>query len=134
MKRRITPLNPASLKKPSGYTHGFVAEGGRTLYIAGQTASSLGPEFGDDFAEQFDRALAAVLEVVKEAGGKPEDLLTFTIFVTSVAEYRACLKPLGALYRKRMGRHFPCMALVEVRALVNPRARVEIQAIARLED
>jgi enamine deaminase RidA (YjgF/YER057c/UK114 family) len=74
-----------------------------------------------------------VIEVLQAAGGKPADLMSFTIFVTSVAEYKAALKPLGDRYRRRMGRHFPCMALVEVRALVHPRAKVEIQASAVLD-
>jgi enamine deaminase RidA (YjgF/YER057c/UK114 family) len=132
--KKVHPLHPASLKKPSGYTHGFLVEGGRTLYIAGQTAASLGPIMNDDFVDQFDRALAAVLGVVTEAGGKPEDLMTFTIFVSSVNEYLSLLKPLGERYRKRMGRHYPCMALLEISRFVNPRAKVEIQAIAVLDD
>lgn len=132
--KTVRALNPASLKKPSGYTHGFLVAGGRTLYIAGQTAASLGEIKTDDFVEQFDRALAAVIAVVEEAGGKPQDLMTFTIFVKSVAEYTASLKPLGERYRKRMGRHFPCMALLEIGSMVNPRAKVEIQAIAVLDD
>ncbi len=132
--KTLHPLHPASLKKPSGYTHGFLVKGGRTLYIAGQTAASLGPIPSDDFVDQFDRALAAVLEVVKEAGGLPEDLTTFTIFVSSVEEYLASLKPLGAKYRKRMGNHYPCMALLQISRFVNPRAKVEIQAIAVLDD
>lgn len=134
MKKKVRALNPAALKKPSGYTHGFLVEGGRTLYIAGQTAASLGPIPSDDFVDQFDRALAAVIEVVREAGGKPDDLMTFTIFVKSVDEYNASLKPLGEKYRKRMGSHYPCMALVEVKAFVNPRAKVEIVAMAVLDD
>jgi enamine deaminase RidA (YjgF/YER057c/UK114 family) len=132
--KKVHPLHPAALKKPSGYTHGFLVSGGRTLYIAGQTAASLGDIPSDDFVDQFDRALAAVLEVVAEAGGKPEELVSFTIFVSSVAEYLASLEPLGERYRKRMGRHYPCMALLEIRRFVNPRAKVEIQAIAVLDD
>lgn len=132
--KKVRPVLPAQLKKPSGYTHGFVVEGGRTLYIAGQTAASLGPIMNDDFVDQFDRALLAVLEVVNEAGGKPEDLMTFTILVKSVDEYNRSLKALGEKYRKRMGRHYPCMALVEVKAFVNPRAKVEIVAVAVLDD
>ena len=131
--KKVHPLHPASLKKPSGYTHGFLVEGGRTLYIAGQTAASLGPIMNDDFVDQFDRALAAVLEVVTEAGGRPKDLMTFTIFVKSVDEYIASLKPLGERYRKRMGHHYPCMALLEISRFVNPRAKVEIQAVAVLD-
>ena len=132
--KTIHPLHPSALKKPSGYTHGFVVQGGRTLYIAGQTAASLGEIPNDDFVDQFDRALEAVLEVVKEAGGKPADLVTFTIFVRSIDEYLRSLKPLGARYRKRMGRHYPCMALLEISRFVNPRAKVEIQGIAVLDE
>jgi enamine deaminase RidA (YjgF/YER057c/UK114 family) len=131
--KKVHPLHPSALKKPSGYTHGFLVSGGRTLYIAGQTAASLGPIPSDDFVDQFDRALAAVLEVVKEAGGKPEDLMTFTIFVSSVDEYLASLQALGERYRKRMGRHYPCMALLEIRRFVDPRAKVEIVATAVLD-
>jgi len=132
--KTVHPLHPAALKKPSGYTHGFLVRGGRTLYIAGQTAASLGEIPNDDFVHQFDRALAAVLEVVKEAGGRPADLMTFTIFVSSVDEYLRSLKPLGERYRKRMGNHYPCMALLEISRFVNPKAKVEIQAIAVLDD
>jgi len=132
--KTVHPLHPAALKKPSGYTHGLLVKGGRTLYIAGQTAASLGPIPSDDFVDQFDRALAAVLEVVRDAGGKPEDLMTFTIFVSSVAEYLASLQPLGLAYRKRMGAHYPCMALLEISRFVDPQAKVEIQAVAVLDD
>ena len=132
--KTVHPLHPAALKKPSGYTHGFLVRGGRTLYIAGQTAASLGEIPNDDFVDQFDRALAAVLEVVKEAGGTPSDLMTFTIFVSSVEEYLRSLKPLGERYRKRMGSHYPCMALLEISRFVNPKAKVEIQAVAVLDD
>lgn len=131
--KKVHPLHPASLKKPSGYTHGFLVEGGKTLYIAGQTAASDGGAPGDDFVGQFDRALGAVIEVVKEAGGRPGDLVTFTIFVRSVEEYLASLKPLGERYRKRMGRHYPCMALLEVKGFVHPQVKVEIQAVAVLD-
>lgn len=131
--KKAHPLHPAALKKPSGYTHGFLVEGGRTVYVAGQTAASLGPIPNDDFVDQFDRALAGVIDVVQEAGGSPSDLVTFTIFVKSVDEYLASLKPLGERYRKRMGRHYPCMALLEVGRFVDPRAKVEIQAIAVID-
>ena len=132
--KKVHPLHPAALKKPSGYTHGFLVSGGRTLYIAGQTAASLGPIPSDDFVEQFDRALEAVLVVMKEAGGKPEDLVSFTIFVSSIQEYLSSLEPLGERYRKLMGRHYPAMALLEIRRFVDPRAKVEIVATAVLDD
>lgn len=123
-------LAPAALQKPVGYSHGIETAGGRLLFIAGQTAASLGEIETDDFVEQFDRALAAVLEVVRAAGGAPEDLTTFTIYVTDMAEYRASRRRLAEPYRKRMGRHFPCMAVIGATALFHPRARVEIVAQA----
>jgi enamine deaminase RidA (YjgF/YER057c/UK114 family) len=102
------------------------------LFIAGQTAGSAGDIASDDLAEQFDQALARVLEVVRAAGGAPEDLATLTIFVTDMDAYRAARKALGPRYQARMGSHYPAMALVEVVSLLNPRARVEIQGIAVL--
>jgi enamine deaminase RidA (YjgF/YER057c/UK114 family) len=83
-------------------------------------------------AEQFDQALANVLEVVRTAGGAPGDLATLTIFVTDMDACRAARKALGPRYRARMGSHYPAMALVEVTSLLNPKARVEIQGIAVL--
>lgn len=83
-----------------------------------------------EFLRQFEGALSRVLTVLREAGGAPTDLGRFTIFVTDVATYRASLKPLGAVYRRLMGTHYPAMALVEVKALVDPRAVVEIEATA----
>jgi len=79
---------------------------------------------------QFERALGNVLTVLRQAGGSPTDVGRFTIYVTDVAQYRASLKPLGAAYRRQMGSHFPAMALVEVKALVDDHALVEIEATA----
>ena len=79
---------------------------------------------------QFDRALGNVLAVVREAGGEPGDIGRFTIYVTDIAQYRASLKPLGEVYRRQMGTHFPAMALVEVKSLVDSNAVVEIEATA----
>jgi len=107
--------------------------GGRTLYIAGQTAASLGEIPNDDFVDQFDRALAAVLEVVKEAGGKPADLMTFTIFVSSVDEYIARSSPSANATASAWAATIPAWRARDLR-FVNPRAKVEIQAIAVLDD
>jgi enamine deaminase RidA (YjgF/YER057c/UK114 family) len=106
---------------------------GRMLFIAGQTArDGSGRVPASDFVTQFDRALGNVLTVLRQAGGTPSDIGRFTIYVTDVAQYRASLKPLGAAYRRQMGTHFPAMALVEVKALVDERALVEIEATAVL--
>lgn len=132
---RFEIINPDSLGQPRGWNNGLLApQGGRLLFIAGQTArddSGQVPEA--DFVEQFDLALGNVIAILHAAGGGPEDVGRFTIYVIDVAEYRACLKPLGEVYRRRMGRHYPAMAVVEVRALVDQHARVEIEATAVLD-
>jgi len=126
--------NPPSLRPPSGFSHGLHSRGGRLLFIAGQTAGSSGDIPSDDMVEQFDQALANVLEVVRAAGGVPQDLATLTIFVTDMNAYRVARRALGPRYRARMGSHYPAIALVEVTSLFNPKARVEIQGIAVLGD
>ncbi|HEU4523637.1 MAG TPA: RidA family protein, partial [Gemmatimonadales bacterium] len=87
---------------------------------------------GADFVAQFDRALGNVLVVLEAAGGLPGDIGRFTLYVTDMAQYRASLKPLGEVYRRRMGTHYPAMALVEVKSLVDANALVEIEATAVL--
>lgn len=125
-------LNPASLARPVGYSHGIKATG-TILAVAGQVAwDREGRIVSPDFAGQFSRALANVLEVVRAAGGGPQNLVALTIFVTSKAEYLASVKPLGAEYRRLMGRHYPAMTLVEIKGLVEEGAKVEIQGLAVL--
>jgi enamine deaminase RidA (YjgF/YER057c/UK114 family) len=134
MSTRLAIINPAELGAPKGWNNGMLARaGGRTLFIAGQTArDGSGQVPAADLVSQFDRALGNVLAVLREAGGQPGDLARFTIYVTDMAQYRAGLKPLGEVYRRRMGTHFPAMALVEVTALVDRQAVVEIEATAVL--
>ena len=125
-------VNPESLGAPRGYSHGLLAPpGGRLLFVAGQTASDgSGGVDAQGFVEQWSRALEKVLAVVREAGGSPEDIGRLTIYVTDLGAYRANLKPLGEAYRKLMGSHYPAMALVEVKGLVDAGAVVEIEATA----
>ena len=134
MSTRLAIINPAELGAPKGWNNGMLARaGGRTLFIAGQTArDGSGQVPAADLVSQFDRALGNVLAVLREAGGQPGDLARFTIYVTDMAQYRASLKPLGEVYRRRMGTHFPAMALVEVTSLVDRQAVVEIEATAVL--
>jgi NAD(P)-dependent dehydrogenase (short-subunit alcohol dehydrogenase family) len=131
---RLAIINPEELGAPRGWSHGMLAQaGGRMLFIAGQTArDGSGRVPASDFVSQFDRALGNVLAVLREAGGRPEDIGRFTIYVTDMAQYRASLKPLGEVYRRQMANHFPAMALVEVKSLVDPQAVVEIEATAVL--
>lgn len=134
MSSRLAIINPAELGPPKGWNNGMLAQaGGRTLFIAGQTArDGSGRVPAADFVSQFDQALGNVLAVLRQAGGKPGDIGRFTIYVTDMAQYRASLKPLGEVYRRRMGTHFPAMALVEVKSLVDRQAVVEIEATAVL--
>jgi 3-hydroxybutyrate dehydrogenase len=134
MSGRLAIINPKELGAPRGWSHGMLAQaGGRTLFIAGQTArDGSGQVPAADFVSQFDRALGNVLAVLRQAGGEPADIARFTIYVTDMAQYRASLKPLGEAYRRRMGTHFPAMALVEVKSLVDQQAVVEIEATAVL--
>jgi enamine deaminase RidA (YjgF/YER057c/UK114 family) len=125
-------LNPASLGAPRGWNNGMLAPaGGRVLFVAGQTARDATgkvPPLG--FVEQFGRALENVLAVVREASGGPQHIGRLTIYVTDLAAYRSNLKPLGEVYRRAMGEHYPAMALVQVAGLVDPTALVEIEATA----
>jgi NAD(P)-dependent dehydrogenase (short-subunit alcohol dehydrogenase family) len=135
MNGRFAIVNPEELGAPRGWNNGMLAQaGGRVLFIAGQTArDGSGTVPPADFTTQFDTALGNVLTVLRQAGGQPGDIGRFTIYVTDMAQYRGNLKQLGDVYRRRMGRHYPAMALVEVKSLVDPGAAVEIEATAVLD-
>lgn len=125
-------INPESLGRPRGYSNGVLAPAGaRLLFVAGQIAWDEEQRIvSDDFVEQFDRALANVLTVVAEAGGTPESIARLVVYVTDKQEYAACTREVGERWRARMGRHFPATALVEVKALLEDRAKVEIEGTA----
>jgi enamine deaminase RidA (YjgF/YER057c/UK114 family) len=125
-------INPESLGRPRGYANGVLApEGGALLFVAGQIAWDERQRIiSADFVAQFERALSNVLAVVREAGGAPEQIARLCIYVTDKEEYRARQSEIGACWRKLMGRHFPAMALVEVKALLEDDAKVEIEGIA----
>jgi len=127
-------LRPDGLPEPRGFSHGLLGPaGGRVLFVAGQTdAAPGGGVRGSDLAEQFEGALAAVLDVVAEAGGVPSHVGRLTIYVTDLEAYRASRERIGRAYRDLMGRHYPAMALVEVSGLVDEGALVEIEATAVL--
>ena len=128
-------VNPEALATASGYNNGvLMASGGRgILFVAGQIGwNGDGQLVSDRFVDQFDRALANVIAVVGAAGGSPESIGKLTIFVTSVDEYRSARKQIGERYRARMGKHFPAMSLVQVTALLEPGAKVEIEGLACL--
>jgi enamine deaminase RidA (YjgF/YER057c/UK114 family) len=123
-------VNPGTLARPRGYNHGMI-RGGRTLFVAGQIGwTAEGTLVSDRFVDQFDQALANVLAVVAEAGGAADSLGRLTIYVVDKTEYLQAQKEIGERYRARMGRHYPAMTLVEVKSLLEPGAKVEIEATA----
>jgi enamine deaminase RidA (YjgF/YER057c/UK114 family) len=132
--KSLDVVNPAGMAAPRGYSHGVLAPAGaRTLFVAGQIGwDGAGRLVGADFVQQFEQALRNILTVVTAAGGGAHDLVRLTVYVTDRAEYSARLAPVGEAYRRVMGRHYPAMALVEVKGLVEPGAKVEIEATAAI--
>ena len=128
----LEPVNPESLSRPKGFSHGMRGTG-EWLLVAGQIGwNREGHMVSSDFVAQFDQALENVLDVVWKAGGGPESLARLTLYVVDKREYAASRERLGEVYRARMGRHFPAMTLVEVKGLLEDEARVEIDAVALL--
>lgn len=127
-------INPVELGAPSGYSNGALAPAGaRILFVAGQIGWNREKQIvSHSFVEQFELALTNVMAVVTEAGGKPEDVARLTVYVTDKEQYEADLAGLGRAYRRIMGRHYPAMALVEVQALLEPGAMVEIEGTAAI--
>ena len=127
-------VNPPEMGQPRGFAHGLLAPAGsRTLFVAGQIAADAGGRVTtDDFVQQFDVALANVLTVVRAAGGRAEQVARMTVYVTSMTQYREQRPALREVWQRHMGEHYPAMALVQVIALVDERASVEIEATAVL--
>ena len=127
-------VQPEGWVRPRGYSNGIVGEG-RMLFIAGQIGwdpRKETPTFPETFAGQFDQALANVIEVLKAAGGAPENLTRMTVYVIDKREYLASVREVGEAWRKHIGKHYPAMALVVVAGLLEDLARVEIEATAML--
>lgn len=123
-------LDPPGWKPAKGYANGVVAQG-RTVYLGGMIGWNSQQEFEtDDFVGQFRQCLQNIVDVLAEAGGRPEHLVRLTWYITSRDEYLAGLRDLGQAYRDVIGRHFPAMAVVQVVALMEARAKVEIEATA----
>ena len=123
-------VNPDTLAPPRGYSNGLLYPGGQILFVAGQIGWDKEMKLVDGVAEQWALAMDNVLDVVRAAGGGPEHIGRFTIFVTDKRAYLAAAKAIGAAYRERMGKHYPAMSLVQVADLLEDGAMVEIEATA----
>ncbi len=128
-------LQPPGWARPKGFSNGIAVRGGRTVYIAGQVGWTGQGEWQETgFAGQFRQALANILAVLAEAGGRPEHLVRLTWYVLDRKEYLDALKEVGAAYRELIGRHYPTMAVLQVGGLVEAQARLEIEATAVVPD
>jgi enamine deaminase RidA (YjgF/YER057c/UK114 family) len=123
-------LQPPGWAAPKGYSNG-VSASGRQIYLAGQIGWNESQQLvGSRFAVQVRQALQNIVVLLAQAGGRPEHLVRLTWFVTSLDEYRAELKEIGAAYREVIGRHYPSMSVVGIAALLEQGAKVEIEATA----
>ena len=123
-------LQPPGWPAPKGYVNGVVATG-RLVFLAGLIGWNARGKFeSDTLAEQTRQALQNVVTVLAEAGAKPEHVVRMTWYITDRNEYHANLGAIGAAYRQVMGKHYPAMAMVQVAALMEARAKVEIEATA----
>jgi enamine deaminase RidA (YjgF/YER057c/UK114 family) len=125
-------VNPPSLAKPSGFTHAVVAPPGRTVYLAGQTASdSTGRIVAvDDVVGQFDQSLSNLVTALRAAGGEPEHLVQVTIYLVDLPGYRARSKEVAAVWRRWCGTEYPAAAGIGVARLWDDDALVEIAGVA----
>ena len=127
-------LRPKGWPAPLGYSYGVAARG-RQVYVAGLVGwNAEGRIAAADFVGQARQALANVVAVLAEAGAKPEHITRMTWYVTDRREYLAAAKPLGVAYRETIGRHYPAMAAIEVKGLMDEAAKVEIEVTAVVPD
>ncbi|MBC7985715.1 MAG: RidA family protein [Sphingomonadaceae bacterium] len=123
-------LLPSGWPRPKGYANGIAASG-RMVFTGGVVGWDAEERFvAGDIAGQFRQILVNTLAILAEAGAGPEHVVRMTWYVTSRSDYVAALPAIGAAYRELMGRNFPAMAVVEVTALVEPQARIEIETTA----
>jgi len=125
-------LNPPSLARPSGFSHGILITGGRLLFLAGQTASDASGQIvaPGDIVAQYEQVLQNLQTVVEAAGGTMQNIVKMTIFVSDRDDYHAHLKPLGKVHRAYFGNYYPATALFEISRFFQDEALIEIEGIA----
>jgi len=127
-------LQPANWPRPKGYANGVAARG-RSVFVSGMVGwDAQGKFVSSDFAAQTRQALKNIVEVLAAANAKPEHIVRMTWYVVDKKEYAAAGKQLGAAYREIIGSHYPAMSVVQVVALVEDQARVEIEVTAMVPD
>jgi enamine deaminase RidA (YjgF/YER057c/UK114 family) len=132
MPKLTMAVNPPTLAKPVGYSHGFEVQGGKTLYLAGQVATDkAGTVVGKgDLVAQFRQVCENLKALLLARGGQMNDIVKLTMYVLSKADYKAKAKDIGLVYREYFGRHFPAMTLVEVKGLYDDDCAIEIEGVA----
>jgi enamine deaminase RidA (YjgF/YER057c/UK114 family) len=127
----IERINPEELGRPSGYSHAVSVTADRLVFLAGQTALDVdGRIVGDGVVEQFERALGNLLTALRAAGGEPADLVSLTVYIVDMDDYRAHAREIGAVWRKLIGSEYPAMAGIGVNRLWDIEALVEVQGYA----
>jgi enamine deaminase RidA (YjgF/YER057c/UK114 family) len=128
---RIAHINPPELGAPSGFSHAVRATGGETVHLAGQTALNAdGVIVGDTVVEQFEQALSNLVTALRAAGGTPADLVSLTIYIVDVDDYRAHSRELGRVWKNLIGGSYPAVAGIGVARLWDAEALVEVQGTA----
>jgi enamine deaminase RidA (YjgF/YER057c/UK114 family) len=130
-----TPILPEGWTRPRGFSHAVLATGSRSVRIAGQIGREPGQAHipaGTDAGVQWRVALTNLVTVLKAAGGQPAHLVALRAYVTDIAEFKAAGAAIGAAWTATLGRHFPAMTLVQVSALIDPNAKIEIEGEAIL--
>jgi enamine deaminase RidA (YjgF/YER057c/UK114 family) len=126
-------VNPYELAPPSGFSHAVRAEG-RFVFLAGQTATDPNGRFVDGgVVAQFEQALWNLLTALRAAGGRPDQLVSVTIYIVNMADYRAHSRDIGAVWRRLVGTTYPAMAGIGVARLWDEAAVVELQGVAVLD-
>ena len=130
----LRPVNPAGWPQPKGYANGMTGRG-RLVFVAGQIGWTKAQVLAtDEFVGQLEQALNNTVAVLEAAGARPEHIARMTWYVTDKHEYLASLPAIGRAWRDILGRHFPTMALVQVVALIEDRAKIEIETTALVPD
>jgi enamine deaminase RidA (YjgF/YER057c/UK114 family) len=132
MPKLTQAINPPTLVKPAGFSHGWETQGGKTVYIAGQVAvDKEGHVVGTgDLVAQFRQVCENLKAVLVSRAGQMNDIVKMTIYVLSKSDYKTRARDIGAVYRDYFGRHYPAMTLVEVKGLFDDAYLIEIEAIA----